>query len=122
MWNISSYIYDINNLSNFFYKINSSNIDDYMRLNRNQSIIKVDNELLNNIMKIYNNYLYMSLGLEFQKAEGECMKFIFTQTYFLNYLISKLGVKYFFCIFFFNSSFNIFHFHRTFYKYGCLIH
>ena len=63
MWNISSYIYDINNLSNFFYKKNSSNIDDYMMLNRNQSIIMVNNELLNNIMKIYNYYLYMSLGL-----------------------------------------------------------
>ena len=83
MWNISSYIYDINNLSNFFYKINSSNIDDYMRLNRNQSIIKVDNELLNNIMKIYNNYLYMSLGLFLF-----LIIFAFSQTYiYLN--ISK---------------------------------
>ena len=63
MWNISSYIYDINNLSNFFYTKNSSNIDDYRRLNRNQSIIMIDNELLNNIMKIYNYYLNMSLGL-----------------------------------------------------------
>jgi hypothetical protein len=58
MWNISSYIYDFDNISNFFYKKDSSDIDDYKKLDRNKSIIMSDN-----IMKIYNYYLNMSLGL-----------------------------------------------------------
>ena len=63
MWNISSYIYDIDNLSNFFYKNNSNNDKDYRNLNRNESISIIDGKSINNIMKIYNNYLNMSLGL-----------------------------------------------------------
>ena len=63
MWNISSYIYDINNLSNFFYKKDSSNTEDYKGVNRNLSIIMNDNEIMNNIMKIYNYYLNMSIGV-----------------------------------------------------------
>jgi hypothetical protein len=63
MWNISSYIYDIDNLSNFFYNINSENVNDYRGFNRNESISMIDGKSINNIMKIYNNYLNMSLGL-----------------------------------------------------------
>jgi hypothetical protein len=63
MWNISSYIYDIDNISNFFYKKDSSDINDYKKLNRGLSLIMNDNEIINNIMKIYNYYLNMSLGL-----------------------------------------------------------
>ena len=63
MWNISTYIYDINNLSNFFYKKDSSDMNDYKGLNRNLSIILNDNDIINNIMKIYNYYLNMSIGL-----------------------------------------------------------
>lgn len=63
MWNISSYIYDIDNLLNFFYKKGSDNNNDYMSLDRNKSIINVEGKSLNNIMKIYNYYLNMSLGL-----------------------------------------------------------
>ena len=63
MWNISTYIYDINNLSNFFYKKDSSDMNDYKGLNRNLSIIMNDNDIINNIMKIYNYYLNMSIGL-----------------------------------------------------------
>jgi len=63
MWNISSYIYDIDNLSNFFYNIKSENVNDYRGFNRNESISMIDDKSINNIMKIYNNYLNMSLGL-----------------------------------------------------------
>lgn len=63
MWNISSYIYDINNISNFFYKKDSGNTEDYDKLNRNLSIIMNDNKIMNNVMKIYNYYLNMSIGL-----------------------------------------------------------
>lgn len=63
MWNISSYIYDFDNISNFFYKKDSSDIDDYKKLDRNKSIIMSDNIMSDNIMKIYNYYLNMSLGL-----------------------------------------------------------
>ena len=63
LWNISSYMYDINNLSKFFYKKDSSNTEDYNRFNRNLSIVINDNEIINNIMKIYNYYLNMSIGL-----------------------------------------------------------
>ena len=63
MWNISSYIYDIDNLLNFFHKKDSVNIGDYRSLDRDKSIITFDGKSLNNIMKIYNNYLNMSLGL-----------------------------------------------------------
>jgi hypothetical protein len=63
MWNISSYIYDIDNISNFFYKKDSSDMNDYKKLNRNLSIILNDNDIINNIMKIYNYYLNMSIGL-----------------------------------------------------------
>ena len=63
MWNISSYIYDINNISNFFYKKDSGNTEDYDKLNRNLSIIMNDNKIINNVMKIYNYYLNMSIGL-----------------------------------------------------------
>jgi len=62
MWNMSSYIYDVNNLSNFFYKKNSIEPNDYIGLNRNVSKIQVNNDYIDNIMKIYNYYLYMSLG------------------------------------------------------------
>jgi hypothetical protein len=68
MWNMSSYIYDVDNLSNFFYKRNQKTVagtgaDDYIGLNRNAAKVSVNNKSLDNIMKIYNYYLYMSLGL-----------------------------------------------------------
>jgi len=72
MWNISSYIYDYNNLSNFFYKRNqtgssgSSGANDYIGLNRNVAKVSSsgsgDDKYIDNVMKIYNYYLYMSLG------------------------------------------------------------
>lgn len=70
MWNISSYIYDYNNLSNFFYKRNqtaASGSSDYIGLNRNAAKVSVssgsgDDKYIDNVMKIYNYYLYMSLG------------------------------------------------------------
>ena len=66
MWNMSSYIYDVENLSNFFYKYTdgaSGATKDYLDLNRDISIIMVNNEYINNIMKIYNYYLNMSMPL-----------------------------------------------------------
>lgn len=65
MWNMSSYIYDVDNLSNFFYKRNDrdTGTNDYIGLNRNAAKVKVNNKQVDNIMKIYNYYLYMSLGL-----------------------------------------------------------
>lgn len=67
MWNISSYIYDVNNLDKFFYKkIDERYIigeNDYIGIDRTHSKIMVDNNYIDNIMKIYNNYLYMSIGL-----------------------------------------------------------
>ena len=71
MWNMSTYIYDVDNLSNFFYKytdgyITASALDDakdYLDLNRDISIIMVRDKYINNIMKIYNYYLNMSMGL-----------------------------------------------------------
>jgi len=71
MWNISMYIYDYNNLSNFFHKKNDGNASsgssasgDYQGLNRDFSKV-VGNEgyITDNIMAIYNKYLNMSLGL-----------------------------------------------------------
>lgn len=67
MWNMSSYIYDYNNLSNFFYKRNeigtgTAGAGDYIGLNRNAAKVSVNNKQIDNIMKIYNYYLYMSLG------------------------------------------------------------
>ena len=65
MWNMSSYIYDVDNLSNFFYKRNdtgTAGAGDYIGLNRNAAKVSVDNKQIDNIMKIYNYYLYMSLG------------------------------------------------------------
>lgn len=76
MWNISSYIYDYNNLSNFFYKKNdrdasgASGDSDYIGLNRNVAKVSVSggssgrgsSKYIDNVMKIYNYYLYMSLG------------------------------------------------------------
>lgn len=65
MWNMSSYIYDVDNLSNFFYKRNetgTAGAGDYIGLNRNAAKVSVDNKQVDNIMKIYNYYLYMSLG------------------------------------------------------------
>ncbi len=64
MWNMCKYILDFDNLANFFYKkddSNSSNKEDYAPLNRNVSIITINNINIDNIMKIYNYYLYMSL-------------------------------------------------------------
>ena len=70
MWNMSSYIYDVDNLSNFFYKntgsatrVVSADTKDYLDLNRNISISMVNNEYISNIMKIYNYYLNMSMPL-----------------------------------------------------------
>jgi hypothetical protein len=63
MWNISSYLYDTNNISNFFYKKDSGNTEDYAKFNRNLSIVMNDNKIINNVMKIYNYYLNMSIGL-----------------------------------------------------------
>ena len=67
MWNISSYIYDVNNLDNFFYKKNDERYiigeNDYIGIDRRRSKIMVGNNYIDNIMKIYNNYLYMSIGL-----------------------------------------------------------
>jgi hypothetical protein len=71
MWNISSYIYDYNNLSNFFYKRNDRAASgaggdggdgDYIGLNRNAAKVSANNKYIDNVMKIYNYYLYMSLG------------------------------------------------------------
>jgi hypothetical protein len=64
MWNMSSYIYDVDNLSNFFYKRNEigTGTNDYIGLNRNAAKVSVNNKQVDNIMKIYNYYLYMSLG------------------------------------------------------------
>lgn len=65
MWNMSSYIYDVDNLSNFFYKRNetgTAGASDYIGLNRNAAKVSVNNKKIDNIMKIYNYYLYMSLG------------------------------------------------------------
>jgi hypothetical protein len=65
------YIYDYNNLSNFFHKKNDGNASsgssasgDYQGLNRDFSKV-VGNEgyITDNIMAIYNKYLNMSLGL-----------------------------------------------------------
>lgn len=67
MWNICKYILDFDNLANFFYKkdssdsSDSSNKEDYAPLNRNVSTITINNINIDNIMKIYNYYLYMSL-------------------------------------------------------------
>ena len=68
MWNISSYIYDYNNLSNFFYKRNDraasgAGVGDYVRLNRDVTKVSVNSKYIDNVMKIYNYYLYMSFGL-----------------------------------------------------------
>ena len=67
MWNISYYIYDIENLNNFFYKNNDNNYiiekNDYIGLDRTRNKVTVGNNYIDNIMKIYNNYLYMSIGL-----------------------------------------------------------
>ena len=66
MWNMSSYIYDVNNLSNFFYKRNdntSPESNDFIGLNRNVAKVTVNDNYIENIMKIYNYYLYMSFGL-----------------------------------------------------------
>jgi hypothetical protein len=64
MWNISSYIYDYDNLSNFFYKRNQTgtSANDYIGLNRNVAKVSSDDKYIDNVMKIYNYYLYMSLG------------------------------------------------------------
>jgi hypothetical protein len=62
---MSSYIYDVDNLSNFFYKRNETGTgtSDYIGLNRDAAKVSVNNKKIDNIMKIYNYYLYMSLGL-----------------------------------------------------------
>lgn len=66
MWNISSYIYDVEHLDKFFYKKDDDRYiigeNDYIGINRTLSKIKVDNNYIDNIMKIYNNYIYMSIG------------------------------------------------------------
>jgi len=63
MWNISKYILDYNNLSNFFNEKNETSNRDYLALDRYVSKITINNNNIDNIMKIYNYYLYMSLGL-----------------------------------------------------------
>ena len=63
MWNISKYILDYNNLSNFFNEKNETSNRDYLALDRYVSKITINNNYIDNIMKIYNYYLYMSLGL-----------------------------------------------------------
>ena len=67
MWNISSYIYDIEHLDKFFVKKGDNKYiiakNDYIELDRSLNKISVDNNYIDNIMKIYNNYLYMSIGL-----------------------------------------------------------
>jgi hypothetical protein len=64
MWNISSYIYDYDNLSNFFYKRNQTGTgaNDYIGLNRDAAKVSINDKYIDNVMKIYNYYLYMSLG------------------------------------------------------------
>lgn len=66
MWNISSYIYDVEHLDKFFYKKDDDRYiigeNDYIGINRTLSKIKVDNNYIDNIMKIYNKYIYMSIG------------------------------------------------------------
>lgn len=81
MWNMSKYILDYDNLSNFFYKKNDENStkkEDYAALNRDVSKITINNNYIDNIMKIYNYYLYMSLGLFIF-----LMVFFFSQLYVL---------------------------------------
>lgn len=82
IWNMSQYILDTNNLSNFFYKNDNISKEDYIGLDRNLSKITIDNSyIVDNIMKIYNYYLYMSLGL-----------FIFLIVFFLNQLYKFITI------------------------------
>jgi len=63
MWNMSLYLYDYDNISNFFYNKRDSYERDYKELNRNVSSSIYDFKVIDNVMKIYNYYLKMSLGL-----------------------------------------------------------
>jgi len=72
MWNMSQYMLDANNLSNFFNKKDDIATGDYIELDRNVSKKLIGNIIFDNIMKIYNYYLYMSLGF-----------FIFLTVFFL---------------------------------------
>ena len=63
MWNMSSYLYDYDNISNFFYNKKDGYERDYKELNRNLSSSIYDFKVIDNVMKIYNYYLKMSLGL-----------------------------------------------------------
>ena len=63
MWNMSTYLYDYDNISNFFYKKSDNYERDYKEIDRNFSSTIYDYKIIDNIMKIYNYYLKMSLGL-----------------------------------------------------------
>jgi hypothetical protein len=92
MWNMSSYIYDVENLSNFFFKKNeiiSRESNDYIGLNRNFSKVMVSNKYIDNIMKIYNYYLYMSLGFLLI-----IIIFFISQVYILIGITEKSELKY----------------------------
>ena len=82
MWNMSKYILDFNNLSNFFNDKSDTSNRDYVALDRYVSKITINNNYIDNIMKIYNYYLYMSLGL-----------FIFLMIFFINQLSVFLSMN-----------------------------
>ena len=63
MWNMSMYLYDYNNISNFFYRRGENYERDYKELNRNDRSTIYDFKIIDNIMKIYNYYLGRSLWL-----------------------------------------------------------
>ena len=90
MWNISAYIYDFKNLSNFFYKKNENigvNASDYIELNRDVSKVTVGDggagdKIIDNVMGIYNYYLNMSLGL-----------FIFLAIFFMSQMYILINIS-----------------------------
>lgn len=95
VWNISAYIYDFKNLSNFFYKKNENigvNASDYIELNRDVSKVVVSggstgsggsgDKIIDNVMGIYNYYLNMSLGL-----------FIFLAIFFMSQMYILINIS-----------------------------
>jgi len=92
VWNISAYIYDFKNLSNFFYKKNENigvNASDYIELNRDVSKVVVSggstgsgDKIIDNVMGIYNYYLNMSLGL-----------FIFLAIFFMSKMYILINIS-----------------------------
>jgi hypothetical protein len=86
MWNMSSYMYDVEHLDKFFYKKGDSKYfigdNDYIELDRSLNKISVDDNYIDNIMKIYNNYLYMSIGL-----------FVFLIIFFISQIIILIFIN-----------------------------